>query len=49
MQHSQVSVTAKGNAVRIRVAAFFEFDKDNGDMLGERAYWDMESMLSQMR
>jgi hypothetical protein len=42
-------IKAKGNAVRIRVAGFFVFDKDTGGLLGERAYWDMESMLSQMR
>lgn len=42
-------IKANGKKVKVRLAAFFVFDKNTGEMLCERAYWDMETLLSQMR
>ncbi len=38
-----------GHRIRVRMAVFFEFDTGNRRLLAERAYFDQETLLKQMR
>jgi steroid delta-isomerase-like uncharacterized protein len=41
-------IKATGKRFRIRLAAFFIFDKRTGELIGERCYWDQGDFVRQL-